>query len=171
MNKLILFFAVITIATSCSNNSDGKASQTKQDSAQLNTEHAYIPADQALQDTIVMMDSIFFHAYNICDLTTQSNIMSEDLEFYHDRGGLSTDKAANIEAIKRNVCGKVTRELLKGSIEVSPVPGYGAVEIGKHRFHNNQEPNAESRYARFVIIWKREPDGWKITRVISLHAS
>jgi Domain of unknown function (DUF4440) len=129
----------------------------------------YKPQDKALYDTIVRLDSILFHAYNICDLATYTALFSEDLEFYHDGGGLTTNKQESIEGYKKYVCGKVTRELLKGSIEVTPVPNHGAVEIGIHRFHNKQEPNAESHYARFVIIWKREKEKWVITRVISLH--
>ncbi|HEY0680680.1 MAG TPA: nuclear transport factor 2 family protein [Chitinophagaceae bacterium] len=125
---------------------------------------------KALYDTIVRLDSILFTSYNTCDLVTYAGLFSEDFEFYHDQGGIMTDKAASIEAFKKNVCGKVRRELLKGSIEVSPIANYGAVAIGMHRFHNNREkPPAEHRYARFVIIWKREKTDWKITRVISLH--
>lgn len=132
-------------------------------------EAPYEPADPALQDSIVALDSTLFQAYNTCDSTTYAALFSDDFEFYHDKGGLQTSKQASVEAFKKNVCGKVTRELLPGSIEVSPVPGFGAVEIGKHRFHNRLEPDAISNYARFVIVWKREPASWKITRVISLH--
>lgn len=130
---------------------------------------AYPEGSASLYDTIVRMDSILFHAYNTCDIKTYSDLFSEDLEFYHDKGGLQTSKAESVEAFKKNVCGKVTRELLPGSIEVSPVPNFGAIEIGVHRFHNSQEPNAPGHYARFVIVWKREKGGWVITRVISLH--
>jgi hypothetical protein len=129
----------------------------------------YKPVSQELHDEIVRMDSILFHSYNTCDTVTYASIFSEDLEFYHDGGGLEKNKQKSIDAYKKYVCGKVTRELLKGSIEVSPVPNYGAVEIGMHRFHNSQEPNAFSKYARFVIVWKKENSTWKVTRVISLH--
>jgi hypothetical protein len=130
---------------------------------------AYPQGSASLYDTIVRLDSILFHAYNTCDLKTYNDLFSEDLEFYHDKGGLVTDKATSVESYKKYVCGKVTRELLPGSIEVSPVPNFGAIEIGVHRFHNSQEPNAPSHYARFVVIWKREKASWVITRVISLH--
>jgi hypothetical protein len=126
---------------------------------------AYPQGSASLYDTIARLDSILFHAYNTCDTVTYAALFSEDLEFYHDKGGLETNKAA----FKKYVCGKVTRELLSNSIEVSPVPNFGAIEIGVHRFHNSQEPNAPSHYARFVIVWKREKTSWVITRVISLH--
>lgn len=124
-----------------------------------------------LYDEIVKLDSIYFHAYNTCDMETQKAFYAENIEFYHDKGGLSTSKKDLLEAIKKNICGKVTRELVKGSIEVSPIPGYGAVEIGEHRFHNNQEPESNQKQtgSRFVMIWHQLKDRWEITRVISLH--
>ncbi len=130
---------------------------------------AYPAGSKELYDTIVRLDSALFHAYNNCDLVKYAALFSEDFEFYHDKGGLETNKAASVESVKKYVCGKVSRELKPGSIEVSPIPNFGAIEIGVHRFHNNQEPNAESHYARFVIIWKRDKTNWVITRVISLH--
>lgn len=120
---------------------------------------------------IVALDSIFFHAYNTCNLKIQAAFYSDSIEFYHDKGGFSTSKKDLLAATEKNICGKVTRELIKGSIEVSPIPGYGAVEIGEHRFHNNQEPEANQRQtgSKFVIIWHQLKDRWEIARVISLH--
>lgn len=127
---------------------------------------------QTLYDSIVMMDAAWEDAYNNCKMEVMSELLSQDMEFYHDQGGLSTSQPALMKALKDNICGKVTRELKAGSIEVSPVPGYGAVEIGMHRFHNANDKSSESRYARFVHVWKKEGGGkWRITRVISLHAS
>ena len=127
--------------------------------------------DDELHKTIAKLDSIFFHAYNTCDLKTQAAFYSDSIEFFHDKGGLETSKKKLMESIERNVCGKVTRELVKGSIEVSPIPGYGAVELGMHMFRNNQEPNAKPIPSRFVIIWKNTNGQWTITKVISLHSN
>ncbi len=122
-----------------------------------------------LYNTILELDNIYFTAYNECDMTTQSTMYSEDLEFYHDMGGLNTSKEDIIKSIEKNICGKVTRELVEDSVEVHEIPDFGAVEIGMHRFYNKQEPNAESKPSRFITIWKKEDSGWKISRVISLH--
>jgi Domain of unknown function (DUF4440) len=122
-----------------------------------------------LYKKIVQLDSIFFKAYNECDIAKQQEIYSDSIEFYHDKGGLSTSKSDIIESTKKNICGKVTRELVKGSIEVSPIPGYGAVELGSHMFHNNQEPGQVPKPSKFVIIWRNKDNKWTITRVISLH--
>jgi hypothetical protein len=97
-----------------------------------------------------------------------ATLFSEDLEFYHDKGGLSTSKKDMVEAVKNNICNKVNRELLKGSIEVSPIPGFGAIEIGSHRFHNLVEKSI-SGWSKFVVAWQFKDGLWKVTRVISLH--
>ncbi len=131
----------------------------------------YIPDNPALYKTIVEMDSIFFDAYNNCNLKLEkyASMYSDNIEFYHDRGGLSSVKKDIVESTRVNVCGKVTRELQKGSIEVYGIPGFGAVEFGFHCFHNKQEPNAPSHMARFMIIWEQKDNQWKLSRVVSLH--
>lgn len=128
-----------------------------------------VAVPQTLYDSIVAMDAQWEDAYNNCKLDVMEEIISEDLEFYHDQGGLMTSKQKLNEALKNNICGKVTRELKKGSIEVYKIKGYGAVEMGLHAFHNNKEPNSQPHFSKFVHIWKRDHDQWKITRVISLH--
>lgn len=123
---------------------------------------------QLLYNTITGLDSIFFDSYNNCNLETQASLLSDSIEFYHDKGGLTTSKKDLVAAVKNNICGKVRRELVKGSIEVSPIPGYGAVEMGEHRFYNIEEASL-SRPGKFVMIWKYSNGKWQITRVISLH--
>ncbi|MBL7727264.1 MAG: nuclear transport factor 2 family protein [Dinghuibacter sp.] len=131
---------------------------------------SYTPADGVLYETITRYDSLFFHAYNNCKLEVMDSLLSENIEFYHDRGGLSTSKKGLLEALKNNICGKVTRELKPGSIEVYAINNYGAVEMGLHRFHNNREPEPKHHpFARFVQIWKHDNGKWSISRVISLH--
>ncbi|WP_246175056.1 nuclear transport factor 2 family protein [Tenacibaculum aiptasiae] len=129
----------------------------------------YKPADVNLHNQIVKMDSIYFNAYNTCDMKTQANIIDEDIEFFHDKAGLATSKKELLEALEKNICGKVTRTLIKGSIEVYPIENYGAVQIGYHKFFNKQESNQKSIPSKFINIWKKENNNWKITRVISLH--
>jgi len=132
----------------------------------------YTPDDPVLYDTIMRMDSIFFAAYNTCNvhLDEYASMYTDDLEFYHDKGGLMTAKKDVVASTKKFVCGKVTRELVPGSVEVYPIANYGAVEIGFHKFHNNTEPpDTPSHAGRFVLVWRHTDKGWKIARVISLH--
>jgi ketosteroid isomerase-like protein len=125
----------------------------------------------ALHARIAALDRRYFDAYNACDLATQEALLSDDLEFYHDRSGLQTSRLALLESIERNICGKVTRELVAGSLEVYPLGEDGAVAIGLHRFRNAEEPDAPAVASRFVTIWRDEGDAWRMSRVISLHSA
>ncbi len=132
----------------------------------------YNPDNLKLFKEIVQLDSLFFDAYNNCStmLEKYGTFYSDNIEFYHDEGGFMTSKKDIINATQKNICGKVTRELINGSIEVYPIKGHGAIEFGLHRFHNNQEPpGSPSRVGRFTIIWHKENDQWRISRVVSLH--
>jgi hypothetical protein len=132
-----------------------------------------VPAQEAtdsdLYRTVLALDASYFTAYNSCDMETQADLLSEDLEFYHDQGGLSTSKAEILESIKANICGKVTRQLVEGSVEVHRIKDFGAVEIGLHKFHNNLEPDAVSKPSRFITLWKEEEGTWRMHRIVSLH--
>ena len=138
-------------------------------SAQSQDSYVYKPESQELYNTIVHMDSVYFNAYNSCDMDKQAAIYADSIEFYHDGSGLQTSKKMLLAAIKENICGKVTRVLVKGSIEVYQIPNFGAVEIGLHRFINHAENNSVSRPDKFIVIWRHNNDQWQITRVISLH--
>ncbi|MGB5403330.1 nuclear transport factor 2 family protein [Robiginitalea sp.] len=128
-----------------------------------------VARDSELYRTILELDATYFEAYNTCDLATQASLMSDDLEFYHDQGGLNTSKSEIIQSIEANICGKVTRELVEESLEVHEIAGFGAVEIGYHKFYNNQEPDALSNPSRFITVWKNTEGNWKMHRIISLH--
>lgn len=132
-------------------------------------ERTYVPANQELYETIVALDKKLFDAYNSCDMDTQTALYSEDLEFFHDEGGLSTSKENLLIALQNNICNKVTRTLIEGSIEVYPIKDYGAVEIGYHTFNDKKTPENKSKGSRFIMIWKKTDDNWTVTRVISLH--
>lgn len=116
--------------------------------------------------TIQSLDAKLFDAYNHCDLTTLGAMVSGDLEFYHDQTGLSVGKEPFLTAIKQNICGKVQRELLPDTLEVYPLKGYGAVEIGIHRFHHPQNPENVGD-AKFIMLWQNKDGVWRVTRVIS----
>lgn len=129
---------------------------------------SYQPVSRELYDTIATMDSIFFNAFNARNLNQLQTMLSEELEFYHDLGGV-TDYVKNIENFKKSFenTRKVRRELIKGSLEVYPINNYGAVETGAHRFYateNGQEKLVSE--AKFAHIWQKK-DSWKITRIIS----
>lgn len=138
-------------------------------SAQTRETYIYKPKSPELYNTIARMDSLYFNAYNTCDMNTQAAMLADSIEFYHDGGGLETSKKALLNAIKENICGKVTRVLVKGSIEVYGIPGFGAVEIGLHRFINHQESETPSKPGRFVVFWRLRNNKWQMYRIASMH--
>lgn len=160
ISKIVFLTLLIGLTISCS---------SKKNAYQLTKN--YQPDNAELYHTIVALDSSFFEAYNTCNLNLEKygSFYAEDIEFYHDNGGFMNSKKEIIESTKKYVCGKVTRELVKGSIEVYPIKDYGAVEFGLHKFHNKEEPNAKPSVGRFTIIWKKTNNNWQIKKVISLH--
>jgi hypothetical protein len=121
-----------------------------------------------LFQTIQSLDTQLFEAYNHCELEKFGSLLADDLEFYHDVGGLSRSRQTTVEGVKNNICGKVTRELVPGTLEVYPIANYGAVEIGVHRFHHPGQDNVNPvGEAKFIHLWQNKDGAWKVTRVIS----
>jgi ketosteroid isomerase-like protein len=122
-------------------------------------------SQEELTRAIAALDKQLFDAYNTCNIEKLGTFVTDDLEFYHDKTGLAVGKQPFLDAIKKNICGKVTRELVAGSLEVYPLHGYGAVEIGVHRFHHPGDSDVGE--AKFVQLWQYKDGAWKISRVIS----
>ena len=126
-------------------------------------------AQDPLYQKVSSLDTQLFDAYNQCDLEKFRALLAEDIEFYHDQGGLMTGAANVTDAVKKNICGKVTRELVPGTLEVYPIKDYGAVEIGIHRFHHPGHDDTEGvGEAKFVHLWQNKNGVWKVTRVFSV---
>jgi ketosteroid isomerase-like protein len=155
-----LAVAVLALVSACSTaKSSGRGQQ-----------ESYSPASQELYDAIAHADEAMSEAYNTCDVAKFEGLFAEDVEFYHDLAGLITSRQVLVDAFKNNICGKVTRELVKDSLEVYPIANYGAVELGAHYFHDKQgSDGAPSHPAKFVFVWRKQAGEWKLTRSISLH--
>jgi hypothetical protein len=124
-----------------------------------------------LYDELAALDArVFELAFVACDGERLRTLFTDDIEFYHDQNGLqSADDMRRSWANLSTECpGKkgVTRELVDGSLEVYPVADYGAVQMGEHRFIHAD--GAEGAVAKFVHLWKKTDDGWKISRVLSI---
>jgi ketosteroid isomerase-like protein len=126
-----------------------------------------------LFDTVAALDNTFFEAYNTCNVAKMESYFTEDVEFFHDKGGLATTRKSVMEIIKNNLCGesgnRVRRELVKGSLEVYPIKDYGAVAVGAHRFYLTQKGQKEQLdgIAKFANIWQKKDGQWRMSRVIS----
>jgi hypothetical protein len=121
-----------------------------------------------LDKTVTALDAALFDSYNHCDLQKFSSFFVDDVEFYHDQGGLTLGNAALTASVKKNICGQTTRELVPGTLQVFYMKGYGALEVGVHRFHHpGHEDTIGVGEGKFIHLWQYKDGAWKITRVIS----
>ena len=127
-------------------------------------------ADDTLFRQIAASDSAFFDAYNNCQLPTMESYLTSDVEFYHDQSGLA-HLAGVMDALRKNICGKVHRTPVPGTLEVYPLKGYGAVATGLHRFCDSRKYSAcvegNSGVAKFVTLWRKLNGKWRMSRVVS----
>ena len=121
-----------------------------------------------LYKEIAHMDSVMFAAFNNRDLETFKTLFTEDLEFYHDKGGL-TGYSQTINFLKTTAQNNngLRRELVPGSLEVYPIKDYGAIEIGSHKFCHLENGKQDCGTFKFVHVWKKTGNDWKVSRVIS----
>jgi hypothetical protein len=120
-----------------------------------------------LDREMATLDTAVFDAYNRCDLETFAGFFAPDVEFYHDQGGVTWTRQAVIDATRKNICGKVRRELVPGTLHVSPVKDYGAIVTGAHRFCELSAGGKCEGLADFVSVWRHTGESWVMTRVLS----
>jgi hypothetical protein len=99
-----------------------------------------------------------------------ASFVADDVEFYHDQGGVTPSKAGLIDSVKKNICGTVTRELVPGTLQVYEMKGCGAVEMGVHRFHHPGHDDTEGvGEGKFIHLSRYKDGSWKVTRVSYDH--
>lgn len=150
MTKLLLAFAFAV--TFCS----AAAAQTVSPSI----------ADAELPTIIAKLDQKHFDAFNHCDTDTLLALYAPDLEFFHDLSGRVLNRDQFIQAVKKNICGKVRRRALPGTMEVYPMAKIGAIQVGRHCF---SEPGKADciQQGRYYILWRFDGTTWQIARVFS----
>jgi hypothetical protein len=127
-----------------------------------------LPPTDELYRAIAKADGQLFDAYNRCELEKFSALVDDGVEFFHDQGGVTLGAKALTESVKKNICGKVRRDLVPDSLEVYPMKGIGALEIGVHRFHHPGHDDTEAvGEGKFVMLWQFKDGGWTVTRVFS----
>ena len=133
---------------------------------------------QRLQEQIAEADRALFRAiFDDCNPDALPAMVTDDFEFYHDKWGqIARSKDEFVKSI-RGMCErqragtdfKGKRVLVAGSMEVLPMRGYGAIEIGKHRFFKVEsgKPDIPTEHARFTHLWRHENGRWLLARVLS----
>lgn len=119
---------------------------------------------------VAALDAGVFAAFNACDVAEQlqrhASYFADDVEFYHDRGGVTWTREAMLANTAKFACGKYRRELIDGSLRVYPVREFGAVSLGTHRFCQIADGKCDGA-ADFVMVWRQRGDRWMVTRVLS----
>jgi ketosteroid isomerase-like protein len=121
-----------------------------------------------LFEIIARMDSQVFDAFNAHDLERLMALFTDDLEFYDDGSGVKNFSGTKQDFVKVfHDVPDLHRELLKETLEVYPVPGYGAIEVGEHRFCHQENGKADCGVMKFAMVWKQTGETWKLARVLS----
>jgi hypothetical protein len=139
---------------------------------------AAIPEGAALTSAIAARDkAVFGLLFDGCDPAAMAAYIAQDFEMYHDKGGVVArnraefiaDYAKSCEAKKAPDAWRSRRELVLASLNVHPVPGFGAIEDGEHLFFERRGdgPDHKAGTARFTQLWQLTPDGWQLSRVFS----
>ena len=151
--------------------------------ALLQTPPVDIPHGPALTDAVAASDTAFFELFfEGCDPERLATMVTDDFEFFDDRGGLMTTTGAafvdqyriRCEARRAPDGWRTRRELVPGTLHIYRMNAYGAVETGEHLFYEAQGsgPLALAGRAKFSQIWKLEDGQWKLARVFSYdHAA
>jgi hypothetical protein len=130
-----------------------------------------------LDATIRQQDTVFWDAYNRCDVDKMAEFFWPDIEFYHDKGGLTAGLGPFVDALKNGLCGNpnshLRREAIPQTVKVFPLEKngaiYGAVLSGEHYFYVNDKGKPEYRdsMAKFFHVWLFKDGKWKMARVVS----
>ncbi|UYB52972.1 nuclear transport factor 2 family protein [Xanthomonas sp. AM6] len=123
-------------------------------------------------------DTRYWQAYNACDMGTMGELLTDDVEFYHDRTGLTATKAAVLHSLRDGPCADpamhLRREAVAGSVQFHPLAGGFALLSGTHRFHVQRkgEPERLDGQAEFTNLWQSVDGQWRMRRIYSYaHAA
>jgi hypothetical protein len=125
-----------------------------------------MPTGKQLTATITKLDANLFAAYNDCDLALFASYIAPNIEFYHDRSGLTVGRSKLVATIRTNICGKLRRVLVPGTLAVYPIPGYGALETGADQFCELRTGNCNF-YSKFSQLWHFRHGTWLLSIVFS----
>lgn len=126
------------------------------------------PESRDLYETVARLDREMFDAYNAHDLARMRSYFAEELEFFHDTGGLATLDVAmkGLESVFRQ-SPDIRRELIPGSLEVYPIRGYGAIQVASHRFCHKENGEEQCGTFKFLHVWRNSGGKWQVTRAVS----
>ena len=136
----------------------------------INITNAQVGKNSDLFKTLKTKDHLLFHdGFNKCDLDQMSQLITNDIEFYHDKDGITQSKKSFIRSMKKHLCfsgeNVLKRVVIKETLEVFPLYKngtlYAALQTGQHIFGKTK--------ASFSHLWLIKNGEWKLSRVISYN--
>jgi hypothetical protein len=118
-------------------------------------------------------DAAFWTAYNACDMTAIGALLTEDVEFYHDRTGRTTTRTGVVNSLRNGPCAtpdmRLRREVIDDSLAFHPLADGYAILSGRHRFHvrSGDAPELLDGPAEFTNLWQFHDGRWRMHRVLS----
>ncbi|REC44195.1 serine hydrolase domain-containing protein [Chryseobacterium pennipullorum] len=141
---------------------------------------AQIKTTDPLYKIIMAKDSLLFSVgFNTCNVKQVDGVLSDHLEFYHDKDGIS-DKKKFMDDFKNGLCKapgsfKYRRLLIGKSMEIHPMYKdekiYAVIQNGDHLFYEKEGslPEKLVGFAKFSNVWTLEHSEWKLTRSLSFN--
>lgn len=137
-----------------------------------------LPEGPALTEAVRARDAALFAlVFDACEPEQLRAMVTPDFEMYHDRDGVvATSADAFVSGYARSCAERRApdawrsrRELVASTLNVHPVPGFGAIEDGEHIFYERRGNGPERLVgrARFTQLWRLTPTGWRLARVFS----
>lgn len=103
---------------------------------------------------------------------------SKDVEFYHDKGGITLGLTNLVNSFKKSLIDnadrfRLRREAVDSSVKIFPLRNagiiYGAVCSGQQLFYVREKgkPERADGITRFFHVWLLDGEDWKMARIIS----
>lgn len=123
-------------------------------------------------------DARYWQAYNACDMRAMGELLTDDVEFYHDKTGLTASRPAVLQSLRNGPCADPTmhlrREAVADSLQFHPLAGGFALLSGTHRFYVRRDGTPEhlDGQAEFTNLWQAVDGHWRMRRIYSYaHAA
>jgi Domain of unknown function (DUF4440) len=140
-----------------------------------------VPDQPELTRQIEQADADLFKLFfeGPCDTPRFRAMLTDDVEFYHDKGGFNVRRPEDFvgqfeqrcKELQDPTAWRLRRQLVPGTLHVDPIPGWGAMEVGEHVFFEKRGSTGEEKLsgrAKFAMVWVLGRDGkWRVSRVLS----
>jgi len=98
-----------------------------------------IKTEAQLGAAVSELDRQLFEAYNHCDLKKFDSLLADDVEFYHDQGGVTLGHAALTESVRNNICTGDTQRVRDGDSQNLPHEGTWRDRDGRAPVHASED--------------------------------